>query len=98
MEESKNEDASSSKEDTEEPIDENSARQRWKSTSGILQSAEDDDFGSKSRHSSTPGAGRTVAATSVSTPLVESLAAAAGSQCSGGGSGSAAEVATYNGD
>ena len=33
-----------------------------------------------------PGTGRTVAATSVSTPLVESLAAAAGSQCSGGGS------------
>ena len=74
--ERKMDDASSSKDDTEEQTDESSGRQRWKSTSGILASSEDDDVG-KFRHSSTPG--RSGAVTPGSAPLVESLAATASS-------------------
>ena len=76
--ESKNDGASSSKDDTEEQIGESSSRQRWKSTSGILVNSEDDDSGSKSRHSSTPGRSGT-AAPPGSAPLMESLAAAGNS-------------------
>ena len=78
---SDNEDASSSKDDTEEQTDDSSGRQRWKSTSGILASSEDDDFGSKSRHSSTPG--RSGEAAPGSGPLVESLGGMASSNSGG---------------
>ena len=76
--ESKNDDASSSHDDTEEQKDDSSGRQRWKSTSGILAGSEDDDFGSKSRHSSTPGRSVTGSA-----PLVESLGGMASSNSGG---------------
>ena len=81
----KNDGDTSSKDETEEQKDESSGRQRWKSTSGILASSEDDDFGIKNRHSSTPG--RNAAAAPGSAPFLESLAAGSG----GGGGSSVAE-------
>ena len=80
----KNDGDTSSKDETEEQKDESSGRQRWKSTSGILASSEDDDFGIKNRHSSTPG--RNAAAAPGSAPFLESLASG-----SGGGGSSVAE-------
>ena len=81
----KNDGDTSSKYETEEQKDESSGRQRWKSTSGILASSEDDDFGIKNRHSSTPG--RNAAAAPGSAPFLESLASGSG----GGGGSSVAE-------
>ena len=80
----KNDGDTSLKDEIEEQRDESSGRQRWKSTSGILASSEDDDFGIKNRHSSTPG--RNAAAAPGSAPFLESLASG-----SGGGGNSVAE-------